>query len=97
MRALIVTYDLKRPGQNYVDLFKALQSFSAYAHYQQSAWIVVSDRTSVEVRDYLMRFIDKNDKLFVTVSTGEAAWYGATDEETKALKAVFGLASVATR
>jgi len=82
----VIGYDLDRPGQNYPDLFAAIKSFGTWAHYLYSTWIVQTDKTAVEVRDFLRRHIDKNDKLLVVASAHMAAWAGLDESATTWLK-----------
>lgn len=53
---------------------------------QQSVWIIVTDQTAVQIRDYLGPCLDSNDKLFVAKLSGEAAWKGYKDSITQWLK-----------
>ena len=81
----LITYDLCKPGQNYDDLIKAIKTYS-WCKVAESAWVITSSKTSVEIRDHLKSKIDKNDVLFVAKLNGEAAWCGASDSVTKWLK-----------
>lgn len=76
----IVTYDLHKSGQNYDGLISAIKAYGTWCKLQQSVWIVVSAKTSVQIRDDLKMHIDSNDKLFVALLAGEAAWTGYTTE-----------------
>lgn len=49
----IVLYDLCQPGINYSQLYMALQSFSNWRKLTESTWAIVSERDTVQVRDYL--------------------------------------------
>ena len=83
--AYIITYDLYKPGQNYDELIKAIKTYY-WCKIAESAWVVTTTKSSSEIRDHLKSKIDKNDKLFVGKLTGEAAWYGESDDVTKWLK-----------
>lgn len=78
----IITYDLCKPGQNYDELIKAIKTYN-WCKIAESTWGVTTTKNSTEIRDYLKSKIDKNDKLFVGKLTGEAAWYGESDDVTK--------------
>ncbi|MBR7127980.1 MAG: hypothetical protein IKD09_05300 [Lentisphaeria bacterium] len=52
----------------------------------ESAWVITTTKSSVEIRDYLKGKLDKNDKLFVGKLTGEAAWSGESQEVAEWLK-----------
>lgn len=79
MRAYLITYDLNRPGQNYDVLFAALKNIGTHWHFMQNAWIVQTQLSAEQVRDNLARYIDRNDKLWVSLIT-EAAWRGLSDD-----------------
>ena len=74
MSSKIISYDLCAPGRNYDDLYKAIRSYSRWAHITESTWFVKTTSSCVEVRDDLLSYIDKNDRLFVGELTGTAAW-----------------------
>lgn len=74
MATYIISYDLKKPGQNYGQLYDAIKSYGTWAHMNESLWAVVTANTAVQVRDHLTRYIDTNDRLFVIKSGVEAAW-----------------------
>lgn len=79
MACHIITYDLKKQGQNYECLSEKIKSYGTWAHLQGSVWIVKSDKKSSEIRDHLKACLDENDQLFVAKLTGEAAWTGHAD------------------
>ncbi len=83
MSALLVGYDLKKPGQNYDDLYKALKSTGNWCHLLDSTWIVKTDLSASKTCQQLVKFIDANDDLFVVDITGRArSSYGLSDEIT---------------
>lgn len=70
----IVSYDLCQPGRDYNELYSALKSFHNWGRLTESTWAVVSNSTTVDIRDYLMRFVDSNDRLIVIKGGQSAAW-----------------------
>lgn len=72
----IVTYDLRAPGRNYDELYKALHAYN-YAKPTESTYVIRTDKTCAQVRDHLVAHIDANDRLFVAELTGVAAWNNA--------------------
>lgn len=76
-----VTYDLRAPERNYEDLIRGLESFGKWWHQTGSCWLIVTSKSTVEVRDYLMQFIDSNDKLFVIQVIRNWAGIGFTENE----------------
>lgn len=77
----LVTYDLNKPGQDYTTLFEALDKLGA-KRALLSTWVLRSDYTSAQIRDYLRRFIDANDRLLVGVLGDWAAWNTMIDINT---------------
>lgn len=60
-----VTYDLHSPGQDYDKLHEQLKSYSSYSKRFDSFWLIDSTKSASEIRDELIKVVDKNDKLFV--------------------------------
>lgn len=79
MPAYIIAYDLHEAGQNYTCIIDRLKKYGTYCHLQQSVWIINTNQSAVQVRDNLMKCLDRNDKLFVGLLGGEAAWTGYPD------------------
>ena len=77
----IVTYDLKKPDRNYEGLFNGIKSFGTWWHQTGSVWVIVTTKTSIEVRNYLEQFIDPNDKLYVGQLMNNWAAVGFKQEE----------------
>ena len=73
MKKHLISYDLLKPGKDYEPLYQRLRQLGALK-VLYSEWLLRSTATAVQVRDDLKRFIDGNDRLLVTVLTGEAAW-----------------------
>lgn len=76
MATYMVGYDLNTPGKNYDRLIDAIKTYSPWWHNLDSTWILRTDRSAVEVRDHLARYIDQNDELLVAELTGVGAWRG---------------------
>jgi hypothetical protein len=73
MSALLVTYDLKQPGQDYKPLHDAIKNLgSTWWHYLESTWLVATTRTADAASAALLPHIDKNDRLLVLNITGDA-------------------------
>lgn len=84
----VVAYDLRKPDRNYEDLIKELKSFGTWWHQTGSVWIIVTSKTTVEVRDYLKQFIDSNDKLFVSQISKNWAATGFSEQEYNWIKSI---------
>jgi hypothetical protein len=72
----MIGYDLNKPGQNYANLFEAIQKIGNWWHCLDSTWIVKSSSSAVQIRDYLQSHIDKSDELIIVELSGVAAWTG---------------------
>lgn len=73
MKVYQINYDLRKQ-RNYDELYKKIKSYGNWCHPLESCWIVVSDKTAVEIRDDLATTMDGDDGLLVTRLQYEAAW-----------------------
>ena len=85
MNKYLVTYDLNSPGKNYSLLISKIKAYTN-TKVCESAWIIRSNSTSVQIRDSFSREIDTNDTLFVAKLIGEAAWKNCIDSNEKIRK-----------
>lgn len=72
-KTFLITYDLKRPGQNYSDLYDAIKSEGDWQHPLESIWAVKTG-TSVSagtLYERLRPLIDENDSLFIVEITDQ--------------------------
>jgi hypothetical protein len=76
MDTFIIGYELYMPFQHYKILFDKIESLGTCIHFLDSTWIVKSNLSSYQIRDFLYNFIDTNDKIFVAKITYDAASYG---------------------
>lgn len=79
-QVLIISYDLINPGQNYQDLLARIKKYKNWARLGGSSYLIYTTATPVQVRDYLMKALDSNDKLFVGVAPAPSAWNGLPEE-----------------
>lgn len=70
----IIMYDLRAPGRNYEQLYQAIKSYGIWGKLTESSWAIVSDQTVENIRNFLLNFIDSNDRLMVILSGKSAAW-----------------------
>ena len=73
MTCYIVSYDLRKQ-RDYASLYEAIKTYPNWAYITESTWAVVTSSSAVEVREYLLGFVDNDDRLFVIKSGLEAAW-----------------------
>ena len=82
MAIYMIGYDLHRSnGENYDKLFSALEAIgSGYWDCLDSTWLVITERTPVQIRDELKQHLRDGDRLLVMRYGEGAAWFGFTDE-----------------
>jgi hypothetical protein len=73
MSVLHIAYDLNRPGQSYDALITALQKAGA-KKILYSGWLIRTSYSPSAVRDWVRKFVDANDRVFVT-EVANSAWY----------------------
>ena len=79
MKVYQINYDLRKQ-RNYDALYQKIKSYGTWCHALESCWIVVSNKTAVEIRDDLGAAIDNDDGLLITRLQGEAAWHNLDDK-----------------
>ena len=62
---LLITYDLKRPGQNYTALHDEIKSAGVWWHHLESTWLIQTNLTAQNWSDRLKSHLDANDHLLV--------------------------------
>jgi hypothetical protein len=86
-KAVLISYDLNKPGQDYDDLIEKIKSLGTWWHNLDSTWIVKTSQPAKTVRDTLKPLLDENDELLVVDITGtSAAWWGFNERGSKWLK-----------
>ncbi len=83
MKSYLIGYDLNKQGQNYDVLIDKIKSIGNWWHCLDSTWIVKTDSTAIQIRDFLKQFIDNNDELLVVHLSREAAWTGFSENCSK--------------
>lgn len=86
MALYLIGYDLKAPGRNYDELYKAIKSLGAWCHPLDSTWIVKHSGPCPAIRDALSPHIDGNDSLLVVALSGPWASFGLSTTVTDWLK-----------
>lgn len=75
----IVTYDLRKAGQNYDGLTAALNKYPS-ARPMQSTWFIESTSMAGTIYSDLSQYIDKNDRLFVSeINNNRDGWLSPKD------------------
>jgi len=74
MKNYIITYDLNKEGQDYTTLINIIKTYY-HKHPLYSVWFIKSDKTSAEITNELLKYIDQNDRLFVSEITNNRNWF----------------------
>ncbi|EPA98756.1 hypothetical protein [Pseudomonas sp. G5(2012)] len=85
MKLYQISYDLRKQ-RDYLSLYQRIKAYGTWCHALESTWLIVTNQSSVEVRDNLQMALDKDDGLLVTRLQGEGAWVGLSQEVTQWLK-----------
>lgn len=65
MAVYLVTYDLKKPGQDYTDILKKIHASDSWARLSESSYAIQTSWTEKQLYDYLKPHLDQNDNLYV--------------------------------
>jgi hypothetical protein len=78
MQSILITYDLVGTDETSADYKRLIDhiknGYSNWAKIALSTWVVRTDQSAKQVRDNCDAYLDANDRLFVAVLTGVAAW-----------------------
>ncbi|MBI5034515.1 MAG: hypothetical protein HZB51_28665 [Chloroflexi bacterium] len=64
MSVLLVTYDLKKPGQDYADFLKVIRDYP-YARLSESSYAIATTESPTAVYNKLRPYQDDNDQLYI--------------------------------
>jgi len=67
----LITYDLKRPIQNYTELFNLLRNKGDWWHYLDSTWLIRSNDSINSLADDIRNILDPNDRFLIFEVTGK--------------------------
>lgn len=85
MKVYQISYDLRKK-RDYTSLYKRVLSYKTFYHALESSWIIVTDQTATQIRDFLAQATDTDDRLLVARLQGEAALRDLGDELSQWLK-----------
>lgn len=85
MKVYQINYDL-RNKRNYETLYERIKSYKTWCRPLESVWVIATEDSAIQVRDYLHQAMDQDDGILVTQLNGEAAWYGVDPEVSSYLK-----------
>lgn len=77
-----ITYDLVK-DRDYPELYKAIISLcnNTYARPTKSQWIVQSTKTPKQIVEFLMKYIDHDDVIFV-IQVDATSWWSVNMNKT---------------
>ena len=58
-----ISYDLQNATSEYQDLYDGIKGFGTWWHQTESVWMIKTEKSAKEVRDYLMKFLDVPGKI----------------------------------
>ena len=61
----VVSYDLRKPGQDYKGLFDELQTSPGWWHYLESTWLIATSESANELYNHLRKYLDRDDSILV--------------------------------
>jgi hypothetical protein len=79
MTVLLVTYDLKKPGQNYDEFYKVIKTHP-WAKLSESSYAIVTDEAPKVIYAKLYSHIDGGDQLFIMTLAN--SWWGRASDQT---------------
>ncbi len=82
----IVTFVFKSLDNSYEELNNGLKSFGTWWHQSASVWLIATNKSSSEIRDYLLQFMKEGDKIYVARLHKNWAASGFSTEEYNWLK-----------
>ena len=78
MSALLITYDLKKPGQDYSDFYKIIKSYS-WARLSESSYAIATTEIPKSIYEKPTPHIDKNDQVYLITLT--SPYWGSEPQE----------------
>ena len=83
MTKYLISYDLIG-DKDYEKLFEAIKSLAnGYSRPLESVWIIGHKGAASDIVNALSRYIDNDDKLFVTLVTKDTSWTKTLTDSTR--------------
>lgn len=87
MNSILISYDLRKPGKDYQQVYDCIKRMGHWAKPLESLWIVKTSKNTTQVCDELRQHVDANDKLLVINVTGDAmSWFNMPTDVATWLK-----------
>lgn len=69
---LLITYDLKKPGKDYITLHNTIKTAPNWWHHLESTWIIQTNESVDIWNGRLTKVIDQNDRLLIVDITRQS-------------------------
>ena len=80
MKTLIISFSLRQENRNYNLLLQRIYAYGNWAKLNESAYLIITSNSVVQVRNNLALALGPNDNLFVGFCPVPAAWKNLSDE-----------------
>lgn len=80
MTTYIVSFQLESQ-ESLKELHKLLKSYAGYCPINDTLWAITSDKSALDIVNYLKSTLRVNDRLFLIRSGTEASWLNTYGEE----------------
>jgi len=78
----LVTYDLRKPKQNYQGLYEELKRSLGWWHYLDSTWLIATSESAADIFHRLAIYLDTSDNILIIQVTKN--YYGWLPKESHA-------------
>lgn len=79
-KCYIISFDLKNPGINQQKLVDSIKTAKMWARLTTTSYLIVSEKTAIEIRDILIVNIKSTDKIYIGKLDNSAAWLGLGED-----------------
>lgn len=66
----VVSYDLRKPGKDYIGLTEQLQNSPRWWHYLESTWLIATPESASQLYNRLRAHLDKKDDSILIIEVG---------------------------
>lgn len=81
MKKYIIDYDLLDEDADYDSLKDSIKSLGVAARIAKSSWFLSSNRSAIEIREFLENQIEGDNRLFVAELNGDWAWHNIEESD----------------
>jgi hypothetical protein len=61
----VVSYDLRKPGKDYIGLTEQLKNSPRWWHYLESTWLIATSESASQLYKRLKAHIDEGDRILI--------------------------------